>query len=137
MNTNDETGEREIDFIDILVFSLGENRFALDMTQILRIDSATPQKGSKIKFTGFHEKIGYGKKDFSYKVPKAIFLNDCQEDNAILIESPEDIISIPVRDIQPMPYLIDRCSNQKAIWGATFINDDIVFLVDLQKFKET
>ena len=106
------------------------------MTQISKISEPSRKKGKGAILTGFHETIGFRGENFSYRAPKSIFLKGCDEDNAILIDSPEDIIPLSVGDIQPLPYLIYCCSKQKALWGAAIIDGEIVLLVDLQKLYE-
>jgi chemotaxis signal transduction protein len=52
---------------------------------------------------------------------------------AILIERPEDILTIPMDDLQPLPPLIASCGSSRALWGALVRNDEVILLLDIDK----
>jgi len=137
MNNNTSATTDGIDSFDILIFSIGKTKFAFDMAQVGNLSEKPKKPAMGVTLASFHEKIGFKGEKFKYKAEKVVSFLDGKNDKAIIINSPEDIVALSLKNIHPMPYLINFSSRKKAIWGATFIDGEIVLLVDLQKLWDT
>ena len=117
----------------VLIFSVMGVRIALDADQIsemMDIETANT-RGLTIRY--FHEKISFGDKHVEYHAPKVIMIKSGNAPYGMVIDAPDDITPVHIRSIQPMPSLLARCGGTGGVWGAVIKNEQVVFLVDMQK----
>ncbi len=119
--------------IRVLVFTSGGVKVAVDTDQV-------------IKLTGLEEAEGRGWKLST--VPDRLWRRNCAPPNlnarvlmagsedtpiALTVDRLEDILSVPISDLRPMPHLISLSGAPAAVWSAMIRNDEVIMLVDLSR----
>lgn len=123
-----------LDEIHLLVFNIMGTRIGIDTEDIYEILDQDQAKGMKYKIFKFHEQIHSWQKPVVYKSPKVIMIGDNKVNTiGIIIDQLEDIVSIGIESIQPLPPLIAGCNRAMVIWGAALKDDDIILLADTNR----
>lgn len=127
--------------IRVLIFLRMGMRFAIDMDQILEVVKVDQVKGQEINFISIHNVFPFQPKSTRDHASTAILLKfeeeEAVEKNGIIIDELVDIVTIPIADIQPLPTLIESSSRSKAIWGVSFLDEEIFLLFDFYKANTT
>jgi len=124
-------GQPDIDNISILVFSVGGVRFGVEASQITAIDQ---------------ERISV--EDELIRLGTLLGLSESTDNNAgvllelrhesitkrlLLVDKIEDIIEIPLTDIQLLPAVIAERLLGRGIWGVIQKGDKILILLDIHR----
>lgn len=119
--------------IQILIFNLMGIRLGLDTEQIHEMLKPDQVRKKKLKVFPFHKKIPFRGIRTIYKSPMVLLLKEKKITSGIIIDQPEGIIPITIDSIQPLPSLIEATNWSSAIWGVTFRNEKVIFLIDFYK----
>jgi chemotaxis signal transduction protein len=60
-------------------------------------------------------------------------VRDDEGNHGLLIDQPENIVSVGAEDIRPLPALIEALMRSHAVWGVALIEGEMVLLVDLNE----
>ncbi len=104
---------------------------SISIKQISQIREPNHVEVEDVDIFAFHQKIPFRGKKVLYKSPKILLIKDKSPASGIIINQPEEIISIKTDSIQPLPLLIKRFNKLTAIWGVILKGEEIVLLVDL------
>lgn len=123
---------RTLTDIRLLTFSAMGVRMAVDAEEVSAI--VEPEEADKkgIEVFGFGEKLSFRKRNVQMRAPKVLIGKDSQR-KGILIDQPEDIVSVSIGKIRPLPPILESCLKGAVIWGAAIIGGRAVLLVDLQR----
>lgn len=124
--------------IQLLVFNIMGVRLGIDIDQIYEIYEILeqdPMKRERYGASWFHEKIPFRINPIIYKSPKLLLVRDEETTSGIIIDQPEDILSVTIDAIQPLPPLLEALNRSSAIWGVTLKDEEIILLVDLYKLN--
>lgn len=122
--------------IQILTFTVMGVNIGVDTEQVaevMEVDAAE-RRGAAVQL--FHEKVSFGAMPIEYRSPKAIMIEDENAPYAIVIDNPDDITSVNVRSIQPLPPLIAMNSATRLFWGAIPGAEGIILLVDFSRTRQ-
>ena len=119
------------EIIQFLIFSMADLYFGVDMEQIEEI--LDPPPGADMnEIPALHEILSFHTTGAAYRDPKILFIrSDSNKACAIKIDGVKNMADISINAIQPIPPLLGMNSKTKAVWGATFMNEDLVLLLDL------
>ncbi|MBI4691591.1 MAG: chemotaxis protein CheW [Nitrospirae bacterium] len=120
--------------LQILTFNIGGVNMAVDTTQIgrmLEIDEAVERN---LKIERLDDRISFYDIAVIYSAPKVLMIND-KMPFGVVIDKPDDIISVPIDSLRPLPALISDSKCPKAIWGVALMNDEVVLLIDFYKLQ--
>ena len=118
--------------IEFLVFTIGSVRFGADTEQVAEIYEPEPSFVSSSGLIRFDREIGF-KEEFSLPFPRLVILREDRQYAGILINEPEDIISVSLNDIRPLPDLLNIRLADSPLWGAALAEDGIILLTDFYK----
>lgn len=126
----DQPGSGNIRFeeLQLLILNIAGVRFGVDMEQISEIIELEQANQKEFNIVKFDENLSFRGLAVTYKSPKVLLLKD-EFSSAILVEQPEDMVSISIDSVQPLPPLL-ACQKAFPIWGATLLDDEVVLLVD-------
>ncbi len=122
--------------IQVLTFTVMGVKMGVDTEQVaevMEVDAAE-RRGPAVQL--FHENVSFGEMPIKYRSPKAIMIKDDSEPFIVVIDNPDDITSVNVRSIQPMPPLIAMNGATRLFWGAIPGNEGIILLVDFFRLRE-
>ena len=122
--------------IQVLTFAVMGIKMGVDTEQVAEVMEVDGAERRGISVQRFHEKISFGAMPIEYHSPKAIMIKDESATYAIVIDNPDDITSVNVRSIQPMPPLMAMNSATRLFWGAIPGNDGIILLVDFFRLRD-
>ena len=119
--------------LELLVFSMGETRFGCDLDQTEGL--LTPREAAErdIEVRPFHQTVSFGVLAEEYRMPGVLLLKGSEGRRGILIERPEDIVTLSVGEIRPLPPLMRRDALRGGIWGIGLTVRGMIVLVDLRK----
>lgn len=131
-----EGGNKNFKEIQLLIFDLMGIKFGVDIEQVSEIYELMDlgqMKGARYEASWFHEKIPFRQGPVVYKSPRLLSLKDKETTLGIIIDQPEDILSITLNDIQPLPSLLEVLNRPSAIWGVALKGERTILLVDFYK----
>jgi chemotaxis signal transduction protein len=122
------------DEIRILIFSVADIGFGIDMDHIRRMYSPDQINHRDHDLYYFHELLSFGSIDIEYVSPMILLVNDPKRNAGIFIDRPEDInVPVPLSAVCPMPDLIHRSNPFHPIWAVALIRERMIQLVDFHK----
>lgn len=118
--------------LQLLIFNMADSLFGVDVEQVEEIIDPPPGVAME-ELPAFHKILSFCKTGVTYRDPKILFIK--HDDNAcpIKVDAAKSMVDISINAIQPLPPLLAGNRKSEAVWGATFINGDLVLLVDLYK----
>jgi len=126
-----EIGNRELKEIDLIIFKIMGVVLGIDIEQISQIREPDHVEAEDVNIFAFHQKIPFRENKVLYKSPKILFIKDEWPASGIIIDQPEEIISIKTGSIQPLPQLIKKFNRSTPIWGVVPRGEEIILLIDL------
>ena len=72
----------------------------------------------------------------AYRSPRVLTMKG-RPGCGVVIDEPDEIVSVSVKDIRPLPALVASCGSPKVIWGVLIAGESIVLLIDLLKIGQT
>jgi hypothetical protein len=118
-----------MDELELLVFTVAGIIIGVDTEQVAGMISTEQAEEMGMEVSSFHEKISLGGRSVHYRSPKALLIKD-KTPYAIIIELPDDILSVRLDSIRPLPLLLEACTSCPAIWGVAVKQERIILLVD-------
>lgn len=115
--------------LEILVFTLNGITFGVDTEQLGGVLTAAEAGAAGTELVPFSDKIPMSGMAGIVQTPYALLIKDTAQ-YAVVIESPEDIISIRIDAIRPLPPLMAACNTSQAVWGVGMREEGIILLVD-------
>jgi len=119
--------------IQYIVFKVMGIKLGIDVEEISAIHQFDQIGKKNIDIHWFHERIPFRKERVSYKLPQVIFIKGNGIPRGVIVDTLEDIVSVQIEAVHPLPPLIVRLNKFPALWGVTIQNGEMVFLIDLQK----
>ncbi len=108
-------------------------KLGADVEQIEEMLEPDQAKERLIHLFRFHEELSFFNRQVRYQSPKVLVIKNESVPSGVVIDEPEDIKTISLDLIAPMPPLIEACINPPVIWGVAIIDDDMVLLMDLNR----
>lgn len=131
--------DEHVDFsgkLQMLAFTIMGVKLAADTGQIdemLRPDQAV-ERGLKIH--NFDDRIPFHGRPVIYNSPVVLMINHPSGKTfGIVIDRPDEIISLDIGSIRPLPALLTEGGRSGAIWAAAIKDDTVVLLIDLLKLS--
>ncbi len=121
--------------LEILVFALGGITLGVDTEQVGGVIPADEAEALGMKLVPFSEKIPLGEKPERLQAPKALMINDVTP-YAVIIKSPDDILSVRLDSIRPLPPLLAACNACQAVWGVAVREEGIIILIDFLRLHD-
>ena len=125
-------GTEQVEAINVLLFQVMGVRMAVDVEQTAGMLDPRDESVNETSVVSFHEKLflrNGGRP--TYIAPMVLLARDSEGKRGLLIDQPEDIVSIGVGSIRPLPALIEGLRESRAVWGVALIEGEMVLLVDL------
>ncbi|MGD0886124.1 MAG: hypothetical protein ABSA46_14865 [Thermodesulfovibrionales bacterium] len=119
----------QMDDLELLVFTVAGIIIGVDTEQVAGMLSTERAEEVGMEVSRFHEKIPLGGRSVHYRSPKALLIKD-ETPYAVIIELPDDILSVSLDSIRPLPLLLQTYTSCQAIWGVAVKEERIIVLVD-------
>lgn len=119
------------EYTDVLVFSLGERRLGVILNQVDRIVHLSDAKSSRLKIFQLYGEppIQRGDAEDSQKI---LIPKHAPEPCGLLINQPEDILTISLDDIHALPLLIKKNIASEIFFGVVLKENKFILLIDLE-----
>ena len=119
--------------IRVLVFTSGGMKLAVDTDQIVKLTGIEEAEGRGWDLFTVQDRLAPHSGAPTNPNAKVLMGGDERLPIAVLIDRLDEILSIPIDDLQPMPRLIALSGAARAVWSAVVRDGEIVLLVDLYK----
>ncbi len=124
--------------IQVLTFCLLGVRMGVEASQLAGMIDPADAVGRELELlpilNGFPS-IRKAETDFNPAKALLVKMGDCT--TGVLIDQPDDIISIPIDSVRPLPLLLRMSMENGTIWGAALVDGEIILLLDIFKLVET
>ena len=117
------------DTLQLIVFDAVGFSFGVDTVQVVEILQVEEANNRHINTIHLEDKVSVGARRIPYRSPKVLVVKE-EETTGILVDEPKDIIDVNLNLIHPLPRLIALSIRESAIWGACFINETAIYLID-------
>jgi len=122
----------------LLVFKVMGIRMGIDVDEVDEMLEPDQLEGTSYKIFPLHEKIPFRGGPVLYKSPKVLLLKEVGTDlksaaTGLLIDQPEDILSVSIDSIHPLPPLLEARNRPAVIWGAALKEGEVILLIDFYK----
>jgi len=119
--------------IQLLTFTLAGLKMAADTDQIAEMVDMDKANAMGLPVRTMHDIIRLRMPEAGYRSPRVLVLKNMSSGCGVVIDQPDEVITVPVGSIRPMPQLISRGAAAGPVWGAIVREDDVLLLVDLLK----
>ena len=116
--------------IEVLTFRINQTWFGVDLDEIYELIEPDQANQRECKTTRFEDEFGLGDSKIEYLSPKVLLPKGLISEG-ILVDQVQEICQVSIDCIKPLPGLV-KLFCQSRIWGMTLINQQIVFLINLQ-----
>jgi len=120
-----------VEAIRVLIFEFKGIRMGVDVEQIAGMLDPRDKSVSELNVFPFHEKILFRNDCPAYVAPMILLVRGEDGRHGVLIDQPQDIVSIKIDSIRSLPPLIEASRESRAVWGVALIEEEVVLLVDL------
>ena len=120
-----------IEAIRVLLFNVLGVRMGVDVEQTAGMLDPRNASVEQFNLVSFHEKLFRRDDRLTYVAPMVLLVRDDKGNHGLLMDQPENIVSLGVEDIRPLPALIEASMQSRAVWGVALIEGEMVLLVDL------
>lgn len=121
--------------LQMLTFTLMGTKMGVDTAQLDGIIKPDEAVEAGLDVTMFHERVPFRGGPVIYSSPMVLMVKDPHKPYGVMIEEPDDLISVSIDSIHELPSLVASCSRTKAIWGAVLKDEDVVLLVDFYSMQ--
>lgn len=121
--------------LQLLTFSINGTRMGVDTSQISEMMEQEEAEARGMTILKFSDEVPFRETDFAYVSPKVLKIKNTDSPAGVVIDQAEDITSVSVSSIRPLPYLVEISNRTKTIWGVAVMDNDIILLVDFYKLK--
>ena len=123
------------EILQIIVFEAVGCNFGVDIIQIVEILPLEEAKDRHVNIIRLEDRVNVSGHIIHYRSPKVLVVKE-EETNGILINEPQDIIDVNPDHIHPLPPLIAKLNRESSIWGASFLDDVAIYLIDCYQLLE-
>lgn len=120
--------------IELLLFNTAGITMAVDTYQIECIMSYKQAEQQGISFCRLNEIPGFAD-ETSPASSTVILCNNGVEAYGLGVDRLDEIISVPIAAIQPMPEPLSNFAGPRLFWGIVPQGDDVILLIDLYRLK--
>lgn len=132
-----ESASKDEDFQEthFLIFRIMGIGMGVDTEQIYRMAESDHREGTGGTIFPFHEKVPFpaGTGPVIYRSPMVLWIRKEGTPAGVLIDQPEEILSVPVKSIRPLPPLLAANMTPPVVWGAALVREEILLLVDFYR----
>lgn len=115
----------------LLVFTSGGLRFGADADQVAALGPWDPDDPHP-HAVPFHRAVGLGNAE-EFRNPETCTVSRGGEVCTLIIESPDDLVSVETRIVRPLPLLVEPFALERGVWAAIPGEEGILLLVDLHR----
>ena len=108
-------------------------RMGIDTDEIEEMLKPEDALSQGLATVGLHERLQFRGAAVRYDEPHVLVMKNGGARRGIVIDHPDEIASVKIESIRPMPDVITLAGSAKAVWGAVFRNEEIIFLLDCGK----
>jgi len=119
--------------IEILIFSVKGLKLGVETAQVKGILEMEQASGMDLPVSNIHDLIKICPEPVVYKSPKVLLINRGSSPFGIVVDRLEEIETVRLGRIQLMPFLIEKCTGTKAIWGSVVDGEGVILLIDFYK----
>jgi hypothetical protein len=116
----------------LLVFSACGLRFGADADQVASLGPCDPDNPPP-HAVPFHRAIGFGDPAAAFRYPETCTVRRGTEVCTLIIESPDDLVSVETRLVWPFPPLVEPFALERGIWAVIPGEQGVLLLVDLPR----
>ncbi|MBI5179668.1 MAG: hypothetical protein HZA04_10480 [Nitrospinae bacterium] len=134
--------KRPIKSIRLLVFRMDGTAIGFDTDQMEGMTDFGRVDVHESCLVTINELFGMGEESYNCSTPKVVFVKPLPGDGqsgvsgkriGIVVETPEDIVDVPVENIRPLPPVVRKHAHATGFWGAALLNNGMVFIADIYK----
>lgn len=118
--------------LELMVIAMGEVTVGVDTEQIEGMITLAQADEMGVKVCRLQDKIPFMGTRVRLQAPKALLIKHAQP-YAVIVESPQDILSVDLDSIRPLPPLLAACNPCKAVWGVAVRGEGLIFLIDFSR----
>lgn len=119
--------------IRFLIFDIMGMMLGVDVEQVSGMLFLDEARERHLDMIWFHEKLPLPVRQARYGSPRVLLVKGRPPPFGVIIDRPEDIRTIPLAWMSPVPCLIETCMACSALWGVADLEGYLVLLVDLYK----
>jgi chemotaxis signal transduction protein len=119
--------------VHLLLFTIMGVRMGVDLEQIHQMCDPDQISETTGNVSMFHEKVPFRDATAEYQQPKALIIKDEIRPFGIIIDQPEDIISVNLNSIIAIPPLLTSGNKSSVIWAVIIKDKKIILLVDFYR----
>jgi chemotaxis signal transduction protein len=124
---------QEIGEIEVLIFSVMGLKLGVETAQVKGILEMEQASVMDLPVSNIHDLIKICPGPVVYKAPKVLLINHGPWPFGIVVDGLEEIEVVRLDRIQLMPFLIEKCTGTKAIWGSVVDGEGVILLIDFYK----
>jgi chemotaxis signal transduction protein len=110
---------------------------AADTSQIAGMIEPDRAEAMGVKVGRLHEHMFFRENPVIYSSPRVLLIKDENAPYGIMVDRPEEIASVPLDFIRPLPPLFEPYAGSKAVWGAVVKDDGVVLIIDFYKLPSS
>ncbi|NMC75154.1 MAG: hypothetical protein GYA56_12495 [Geobacteraceae bacterium] len=122
---------REAPPLRLLIFRCGGLRFGADADQVTALGPWDPDNPPP-HAVPFHHAVGVETGE-AIRTPETCTVNREGEVCTFIIQSPDDLVSVALGHVRPLPSLVEPRALERGIWAAIPGDGGILLLVDLHR----
>jgi chemotaxis signal transduction protein len=115
----------------LLVFEVGGLRFGADADQVAALGAWDPDNPPP-SAVPFQRAVGLGNTE-AFRNPETCTVSREGEECTLIIESPDDLLSVETRIVRPLPPLVEPFALERGIWAVIPATEGMLLLVDLHR----
>jgi hypothetical protein len=116
--------------LGLLLFWSGNTRWAIDESQVKRIERPSQKRESQALILPFHQWLGNPPVSPD-KDPYLLTPKHSKTGKILQIDQLEDIQKISLKKIFPLPPILKGRAGLKEVWGVVFLEGSPIYLLDL------
>ena len=116
--------------MNILLINVQTSQIGVNMDHIQRIEKFQPENdySERIIYLDIALKLNA---TTSYHSPHILWIKNVEPAIGIIVDEPQKMLTISIRQISPLPPLVEKNCIFGAVWGAVYDNDECLLLIDL------
>jgi len=131
MRSGREEKHAESRLFRLMIFSSGGLRFGADADQVASLGPCD-RDDPPLNAVPLHFAVGHGESTTACMFPETCVVRKGENECTFIIESPEDLVSVEMRLLQPLPLLVESFAKERGIWAALPWKAGILLVLDLE-----
>ena len=124
-----EFQETETEKINLLIFSIMETRFGVDLDNVYELLEPEQANRRECNLVPFDKYFSF-REPVHYRSPMALLLKETPF-NAIMIDQVQEIAQVFLDAIKPLPTWMKKYNKQSTgIWATALIKNEVILLVE-------